>query len=67
MEIRHNQCVPDIGVHAHLIRDYPEALPLLEYALRYCLQAWGIHDLERAHLIMNNPTSAEVLAGSARQ
>ena len=67
MEIRQNQWVPDISFHADLIRDYPEVLPLLEYAMGCCLQAWGIHDLELAHLKMSNPTGAEVLTGSSHQ
>ena len=67
MEIRQNNWVPDISVHAYLIHPYPEAIPLLEYAMGCCLQAWGIHDLELAHLKMNNPASAEVLVGSSRQ
>ena len=33
--------IADIHVHNYLIKDYPPAQPLLEYALRCCLLAWG--------------------------
>src|SRR5450432_10543 len=42
MEVRQNHWIPDMSVYAYLIEDYPGAVPLLEYAVGCCLQAWGI-------------------------
>ncbi len=67
MEFRQNQWIPNITVPAYLLQAYPEAIPLLEYALGCCLQAWGIHNLELAQLTMSHPTGAEVLTGSSHQ
>lgn len=45
MELMQNRWIPDLSVYAYLIRDFPEAVPLLEYAMGCCLQAWAVHDL----------------------
>lgn len=59
MELKQNQWIPDTSVYIYLIRDYPQAIPLLEYAIGCCLQAWGIADLGFAHLTMNDPANAK--------
>ncbi len=58
MELKQNQWIPDMSVYTYLIRDYPQAVPLLEYAIGCCLQAWGIGDLELAHLEMGDPANS---------
>ncbi len=67
MELKHSHWIPDVSVYDYLFKDYAEALPLLEYALGCCLQAWSIHDLELAQLKLNNPASAEARKGLPRQ
>ena len=46
MEVEKNHSVENLDVQMHLIKDFPEALPLLERAITFCLQAWGIAYLE---------------------
>ena len=61
MELKQNQWIPDISVHAYLLKDYPQALPLLEYAMGCCLQAWGLADLELVRLKVSSPASPDVV------
>ncbi len=46
-----------MNVYAYLIKDYLEAIPLLEYALGCCLQAWGVRNFAFVELNMSDPTS----------
>ena len=68
MEVRQNHWIPDILVYAYLIQDYPEAIPLLEYAVGCCLQVWGIRNLKSAPQ-MDEPakTTTEAPQGTPRQ
>jgi hypothetical protein len=59
MELKQNHWIPDMSVYAYLIKDYLQAVPLLEYAIGCCLQAWGIRDLELAHLKMSDPANSD--------
>lgn len=65
MEVKQNHWIPDMRVYAYLIQDYPEAVPLLEYAIGCCLQAWGIHDLGLIHLKINDPADWDGQARAA--
>ncbi len=40
MEVQQNHWIPGIGLYAHLLEDYPEALPLTKQAMTRCLQKW---------------------------
>jgi len=42
IEVQQNHWLPNIGLYAYLLADYPDALPLTEVAMRCCLQKWGI-------------------------
>lgn len=64
MELKQKQWIPDMSVYAYLIRDYPQAVPLLEYAMGCCLQVWGIGDLQLAHLTMSDPANSGAQAAS---
>ena len=59
LELKQNQWVPDVNLYRYLIQGCPQAVPLLEYAMGCCLQAWGIHNLELAQLTIANPTRAD--------
>jgi hypothetical protein len=65
MEVRQNHWVPDISVYAYLIRAYPQAVPLLEYAVGCCLQVWGIHNLKPISP-MNEPANTDTEAPQGR-
>jgi hypothetical protein len=41
IEVHQNHWVPNIGLYTHLLADYPDALPLMQYALTCCLQSWA--------------------------
>ncbi len=45
IEISQGNYPPQIRFYAYLLKDYPEAVPLLKHAIRDCLLAWGIDDL----------------------
>ena len=52
MEIQHNHWIPSIGLYAHLLEDYPDALPLAKYAMNRYLAHWvlplaAIYELKR--------------------
>ena len=68
MELKQNLWIPDMSVYAYLICDYPQAVPLLEYAIGCCLQAWGIRHLEVVHLKMSDlaNSDAQTHAATAR-
>lgn len=42
MEVQQNHWMPNIGLYAHLLEDYPDALPLTKYAMLCCLQKWEL-------------------------
>ena len=42
MEVQQNHWLPNIGLYAHLLEDYPDALPLTKYAMRCCLRSWSV-------------------------
>ena len=42
MEAEKNHSVEAVTIQIHLIKDFPEARPLLERAIAFCLQAWGV-------------------------
>jgi len=46
MEVQQHQAISDISVHAYMLRDNPEALPLLEIAISCWLRDRGIRDAE---------------------
>ncbi len=50
MEVKQQGRIPDMGIYSYLIRDYPEAIALLESAMEWCLQNWGIRSLRNIHL-----------------
>jgi hypothetical protein len=62
MELKQNIPIPDMSVYTYLIRDYPEAVLLLEYAIGCCLQAWGIQYLDLLDLKIGDPANSEVKA-----
>ena len=55
MEVKQYSRKPDLAVYAYLIQDYPEALPLLESAMEWCLRNWGIRHLDNVHLKIGDP------------
>jgi hypothetical protein len=59
MEVQKNHSVENISIQTHLIKDFPEALPLLERAITCWVHAWGIRHEELLGLINGNPTSAD--------
>ncbi len=56
MEVKQNHWMPDMNSYAYLIRDFRQAIPLLERAMTCCLQAWDIHDIEFGNLETGDPT-----------
>ena len=50
MEVEKNHSVENHDVEIELISDFPEALPLLERAIAFCLRAWGIAYVESTEL-----------------
>lgn len=56
MEVKQNGWLPDTRVYSYLIRDYPKAVPLLEYAIGCCLQNWGMRQFELADLSLEQPS-----------
>lgn len=46
MEIFQGNYPPRISFFTYLLEDYTEVVPLLEQAITFCLQAWGIHDMD---------------------
>ena len=42
MEVQHNHWIPSIGLYAHLLEDYPDALPLAKYAMNCYLARWNV-------------------------
>ena len=42
MEVQQNHWLPNIGLYAHLLEDYPDAFPLTKYAMACCLQSWAV-------------------------
>jgi hypothetical protein len=46
MEVQQNHWVPGIGLYAHLLADYPDALPLAKFAMLCCLQSWTVPIIE---------------------
>lgn len=59
MEVKQYRRIPDIAVYTYLIRDYPEAVSLLESAMEWCLQNWGIRNLHNIHLNMDHALSPD--------
>jgi hypothetical protein len=54
MEVQQKYWIPDIQVYATLIQDYPQAVPLLEFAIGCCFQVWGVNESELALLKMRD-------------
>ncbi len=46
-EFHENRSIPGVGAHNYLIKEFPEAHPLLEFALACCLRAWEAARNER--------------------
>lgn len=40
IEVQKAHSVENIDVQIHLLKDFPEARPLLERAITYCVEAW---------------------------
>jgi hypothetical protein len=59
MELKQNRWIPDMSVYAYLFKDFSQAVPLLEYAIGCCLQAWGIQDLKLVQLRMSDPANSD--------
>jgi len=47
-EIQHYHSIPAIGMYTYLLKDSPEALPLLEDAITLCLESWGIPQTDKS-------------------
>jgi hypothetical protein len=60
MDAQKNHSVENINVQMHLIKDFPEAVPLLERAITCWIQAWNMPPDERPDLANGNPISADV-------
>ena len=59
IEVQKNRAVEDVSVHAYLVKDFPEAWPLLEQAIASCLTAWGVPVAEPLDMLKVAPTSAD--------
>jgi hypothetical protein len=46
MEICQGNYPPLLRFYGYLLQDIPDVVPLLEQAVAFCLQAWGIRDLD---------------------
>jgi hypothetical protein len=46
IEVRENHWLPSMGHYAHLLADYPDALPLTTHAMRCCLRSWNVPIVE---------------------
>jgi len=42
VEVQQNHWLPSLGLYAHLLEGYPDALPLTRYAMTCCLKSWAI-------------------------
>ena len=51
MEVQQNHWVPGIGLYAHLLADYPDALLLTRHAMLCCLQSWAAPIVETGEWI----------------
>lgn len=40
LDVQRNGTPPDIGIYAQLLKGYPEALPLLQQAVEFCMPQW---------------------------
>ena len=65
MEVRKNRSIQDISAHSYLVKDFPEAWPLLEQAISYCLIAWGVPGAAPLDLLGATPTSADEEASAS--
>jgi hypothetical protein len=54
-EVQKNHYLPNLKVYAYLLKEYPEAIWLLEEAIAYCLPTWGISNVTVALDIGNPP------------
>ena len=59
MDALKTHSVEDISIHNYVIKDFPEARPLLEHAVVSWLHDWGIRQTEALGLANQNPTSAD--------
>lgn len=46
IEVQQNHWIPNIGLYAALLEDYPDALPLTKYAMTGCLHTWAVPVVE---------------------
>ncbi len=65
MEVQKNQSVENVKLQTYLIRDYPQAVPLLERAITCWVRAWAIRQGEALGLANEYPTSAARRASAA--
>jgi hypothetical protein len=59
MDVEKNHTVENLDVQMHLMKDFPEALALLEGAITACLKAWGIAYGESAEPEIRKPCCIE--------
>jgi len=49
MQTEGNECIQDDHLLALVVKEYPTALPLLNHAITYCCQTWGIAETTLIH------------------
>jgi hypothetical protein len=44
LDVQKDGRIPDMGIYTQLLKDYPEALSLLQRAVVFCLPQWSIQN-----------------------
>ena len=65
MEVQKNRGIEDISAHSYLVKNFPEAWPLLQQAISYCLIAWGVPGAALVDLLDATPPSADEEASAS--